>query len=275
MPELPEVETVKRALEPVLVGAKISNIKTHINKLRSPLDIEFNLEILNQKITILERRSKYIIIKLKNKAGLIIHLGMTGSFRFEHTSIDRKKHDHVEFFLDSGLVLRYNDPRRFGQIVAFSPTQILDRHKLLLHLGPEPLTASFNVDYLFNRLKKRVIAIKKLIMDNNIVVGVGNIYASESLFRAGISPLSSSGKISKPRIKKLVSSIKEVLNDAIQAGGTTIRDYSSLNGEEGYFVQDLNVYGREGEKCYKCRRSTIRKVVQGGRSTYFCPVCQR
>ena len=275
MPELPEVETVLRALKPNLENDQFININTYVPKLRTVLDLEDRSELLNQKIISLSRRAKYIILQFENGFGLILHLGMTGSWRLESSSIQRQKHDHVEFDLLSGLVLRYNDPRRFGQIVAFEPTDNIYEHKLLINLGPEPLTDDFNRKYLGNVCKNKKKPIKSLIMDNAMVVGVGNIYASESLFRAGINPLLPAGKISSIRLKKLCLAIKDILAAAIAAGGTTIKDYASLNGEEGYFSRKLMVYGKIGEKCSSCSRGIIRQVYQAGRSTFYCPVCQR
>ena len=275
MPELPEVETVLQALKPHLVNDKFTSIETYISKLRTPLDLVDSPQLLNQTITNLTRRAKYIILELENNYGLIFHLGMTGSWRLESTSVERQKHDHVEFYLLSGLVLRYNDPRRFGQIVAFEPMDNIAEHKLLARLGPEPLTGNFNHKWLRKVCKSKKKPVKSLIMDNANVVGVGNIYASESLFQAGINPLLAAGSISSARIKRLTESIKNVLIAAINAGGTTIKDYTSLNGEEGKFDRELKVYGRAGQKCSKCKRGVIKQVYQSGRSTFYCPVCQR
>ena len=275
MPELPEVETVLQALKPHLVNDKFTAIETYISKLRVPLELGDRPELINQTITNLYRRAKYIILEFENNYGLIIHLGMTGSFRLESTSIERQKHDHVAFYLLSGLVLRYNDPRRFGQIVIFEPMENVYDHKLFIKLGPEPLTDDFNVKWLKGVCRRKKKPIKSLIMDNANVVGVGNIYASESLFRAGINPLIPAGSISASRLKRLTKAVKDILHDAIKAGGTTIKDYASLNGEEGYFARDLMVYGKTGQKCGKCERGIIRQIFQSGRSTFFCPVCQR
>ena len=275
MPELPEVETVLQALKPHLVNDKFTAIHTYINKLRTPLELSDRPELINQTITNLWRRAKYLILELENNYGLIMHLGMTGSWRLESTSSQRLKHDHVEFYLLSGLVLRYNDPRRFGQILVYEPTNNIANHKLLANLGPEPLTDNFNAKWLVKVCKGKKKPIKSLIMDNAMVVGVGNIYASESLFQAGINPLLAAGSISSSRLKRLTKAIKNVLMAAIEAGGTTIKDYTSLNGEEGKFDRKLMVYGKAGQKCGKCNRGIIRQAYQGGRSTFYCPVCQR
>jgi len=275
MPELPEVETVLQALKPHLVDNKFTSIKTYVPKLRGPLELEDRPELLNQSIVELYRRAKYMILTLANNYGLIIHLGMTGSFRLESTSLQRQKHDHAEFYLLSGLVLRYNDPRRFGQLVVTEPGNNILEHKLLIHLGPEPLTESFDNTWLARVCKGKKKPIKSLIMDNATVVGVGNIYASESLSLAGINPLVAAGTVTKKRLKRLTEAIKHVLTAAIEAGGTTIKDYTSLNGEEGKFVRELMVYGKAGQKCSGCNRGIIKQVYQSGRSTYYCPVCQR
>ena len=252
MPELPEVETVLQALKPHLVNDKFTAIQTYKTKLRTPLELSERPELLNQSITNLSRRAKYLILELENSYGLIIHLGMTGSWRLESPSVQRQKHDHVELFLLSGLVLRYNDPRRFGQLLVFEPTNDITKHKLFTHLAPEPLSDNFNAKWLVTVCKGKKKPIKSLIMDNAMVVGVGNIYASESLFQAGINPLLAAGSISASRLKKLTEAIKNVLIAAIAAGGTTIKDYTSLNGEEGKFDRKLMVYGKAGQKCSKC-----------------------
>lgn len=275
MPELPEVETVLQALKPHLVNDKFTAILTYKTKLRTPLEISDRPELINQTITNLTRRAKYLILELENNYGLIMHLGMTGSWRLESTSSHRQKHDHVEFYLLSGLVLRYNDPRRFGQILVFEPTKNIAKHKLFAHLAPEPLSDNFNAKWLVKVCNVKKKPIKSLIMDNAMVVGVGNIYASESLFQAGINPLLAAGSISSGRLKRLTEAIKKVLIAAIEAGGTTIKDYTSLNGEEGRFDRKLMVYGKAGQKCGKCDRGIIKQAYQSGRSTFFCPVCQR
>jgi formamidopyrimidine-DNA glycosylase len=275
MPELPEVETVLQALKPHLISDKFIAINTYLKKLRTPLDISDRQELLNQTITKLWRRAKYIILELANGYRLIIHLGMTGSWRLEATSIQRQKHDHAEFFLLSGYVLRYNDPRRFGQIIVFDPTIDLNKHRIFTSLAPEPLSKDFDYQWLKKVCSKKKKPIKSLIMDNAMVVGVGNIYASESLFRAGIKPLLAAGTLKASRLKRLTEAIKNVLSEAIKAGGTTIKDYASLNGEEGNFTRALMVYGKTGQQCQKCQKGIIRQTTQSGRSTYYCPICQR
>ncbi len=275
MPELPEVETVLQAIKPHLLGKRFTAITTHIRKLRTPLVLAGHPELLHSTIAHLERRAKYIVLQLANGSGLLIHLGMTGTWRLEPANSHRQKHDHVEFFLSSGLVLRYHDPRRFGQIVVLGQQENPLLHPLLRHLGPEPLHHDFNRKWLADRCRGRKKPIKTLLMDNFTVVGVGNIYASKSLFRAGINPLLAAGKITGKRTARLVRAIKDVLQEAIDAGGTTVKDYASLDGKEGYFNRQLMVYGKTGQKCRQCKRGIIRQTYQSGRSTFYCPVCQR
>lgn len=275
MPELPEVETIRNALAPALVGNQILNVFTYVPKLRTALTLEGRAELLHSTILDVTRRSKYLLLQFKNGSTLILHLGMSGSFRLETAEDPRRKHDHIEFMMSNGMILRYNDPRRFGQAILNTADQILADHPLLKKLGPEPLTNAFTKNYLLKKVKGRVVSIKKFIMDSNNVVGVGNIYANEALFRAGVHPEQTSKSLTIHQANKLVHSIKHVLKDAIKSGGTTIRDYVGLNGEEGYFIQSLDVYGREYQDCNKCKKASIHKIVQGGRSTYFCPNCQK
>lgn len=275
MPELPEVETVCRALNKFLPYRTIIKVDTHIDKLRYPLDFNRLETTLPQKITAIRRRAKYIIFELEQEVALLAHLGMTGSWRLESIHEQRRKHDHVEFFLDHYEVLRYNDPRRFGFIEEIQlPNNQADPQELP-KLAPEPLSDKFDIRWLSNACKNKSKPIKNLIMDNAYVVGVGNIYASEALFRSGIRPTIPAGNISRVRLKKLLPAIKDVLSEAIEAGGTTIINYTSLNSQEGYFARELNVYDRFGELCSKCQRGKIQRTVMAGRSTYFCAVCQR
>jgi formamidopyrimidine-DNA glycosylase len=275
MPELPEVETVTRALKQFVEGRRITRIEAHVEKLRYPLDFSaFEEQYPNQFVKI-RRRAKYIIVELLNHQGLLIHLGMTGSFRLESIKAARQKHDHVEFYLDHDEVLRYSDYRRFG---FFKPIQLPDNATdpaELPLLAPEPLSAEFDVKWLRKVCRQRHKPIKNLLMDNAFVVGVGNIYASEALFRAGIRPDKPASAISALRVKRLHKAIIDVLQEAIEAGGTTIINFTSLNEQTGYFARHLNVYDRFGESCYKCQRGKIQRTVMAGRSTYFCAVCQR
>lgn len=275
MPELPEVETVTQALNRFVKGRKVLRIESHISRLRYDLDFSDLDDSFPNQFTTIRRRAKYIIVEMTNTKALLIHLGMTGSFRLEPIIIDRQKHDHVEFYLDSEEVLRFNDPRRFGFIKVINlPEAGKDPIELPI-LSPEPLSPAFDNQWLRDKCRGRKKPIKNLLMDNSCVVGVGNIYASESLFRAGIHPERSASSLSFPRIKNLRQAIVEVLREAIEAGGTTIINFTSINSQEGSFSRQLNVYDRLGERCLKCNRGQIQRVVMAGRSTFFCAVCQR
>ena len=206
------------------------------------------------------------------KGCLLIHLGMSGSLRIVESSRAAAKHDHVDVVFANNKVLRYTDPRRFGCILW--ETEPIEAHPLLASLGPEPLEGNFHTDYLFKKSRRRNVAVKTFIMDSKVVVGVGNIYANESLFLAGISPKRSAGKISKPRYEKLVECIQQVLQQAIDVGGTTLKDFTGSDGEPGYFAQSLHVYGRRGEPCHGCN-GTLKEIRQGQRSTVYCPQCQK
>jgi formamidopyrimidine-DNA glycosylase len=275
MPELPEVETVTIALNQYLLNRKFISIKTHVEKLRYLLDLENRDEILKHPIVDIRRRAKYIIMEFDNQYALLIHLGMTGSWRLETTGIERQKHDHVEFFLTDNEVLRYNDPRRFGFILISKLAGPGCEPDELPVLAPEPLSEAFNLGWLQHVCAKSKKPIKNLLMDNAMVVGVGNIYASEALFRAGIRPTVPAARLTKPRLKKLHTAIVTVLREAIIAGGTTIQNFTSLNSQEGYFSRELMVYDRAGLLCLKCQKNYIIRTVVGGRSTFYCRVCQR
>lgn len=275
MPELPEVETVSRALNRFVLGRTIIAVNSYVPKLRYKVDLKQFADRLPTKILVIRRRAKYIIMECDNDLALLTHLGMTGSWRLESIHERRQKHDHIEFVLEDQEVLRYNDPRRFGFIeVIPQPDQDSDPMQLP-RLAPEPLTEDFNIQWLANACKTKNKPIKNLIMDNAHVVGVGNIYASEALFRSGINPQKPANKISRSRLKRLLAAIKDVLQEAIEAGGTTIINFASLNSQEGYFARELNVYDRFGELCTKCQRGRIQRITMAGRSTYFCAVCQR
>lgn len=281
MPELPEVETSRRGIEPYLLNKKIKQITIRQHKLRWP--IPKNLPTLAEGQIIREvcRRAKYIYLKLDN-GNIIIHLGMSGSLRICSNKTTAEKHDHIDIQVSTSKILRLRDPRKFG-CVLWEPSDI-NEHKLIKPLGPEPLTdstsdgstnnGSFNTDYLYKKANKRSCSIKALIMNSHIVVGVGNIYASEALFRAGINPKRKAGNISHARLDKLVSAIKLTLELAIKEGGTTLRDFTGISGQPGYFAQKLLVYGRNGEKCTQCNEP-IKQFTQQARSTFYCPTCQR
>lgn len=271
MPELPEVETTRRGIEPHLLGQRITGVVVRNRQLRWPVPAGLQKTVAGQQVHAVERRAKYLLLKM-DRGTLILHLGMSGSLRLLPIGTAAEKHDHVDIVFSNGQLLRLRDPRRFGALLWTSgdPAQ----HRLLQHLGPEPLGASFDDDYLYHRSRKRKQAIKSFVMDSRIVVGVGNIYASEALFLAGIHPTTAAGRISKPRYVRLTQQIRAVLQAAITQGGTTLRDFTSIDGKPGYFAQSLHVYGREGEPCTQCGNS-IRQIQQGQRSTWYCPRCQR
>lgn len=271
MPELPEVETTRRGLEPLLVGRTVTGARVHNRSLRWPVPHGLGRLLAGRRFLAIGRRSKYLLLRCTDGT-LVVHLGMTGHLRVVPTDEPRKKHDHVELLLDNGRALRFNDSRRFGAVL-WTQDDPLD-HPLLVGLGPEPFDKSFTAGYLAERAQGRVVAVKPFLMDAKIVVGVGNIYASEALFRAGIDPRRAAGKVSRTAFARLVAAVREVLAEAIEAGGTTIRDFANSNGEPGYFRISLRVYGREGEACVACG-APIRQVRLGQRSTYFCEKCQK
>jgi formamidopyrimidine-DNA glycosylase len=275
MPELPEVETTLRGLEPHLLGHSIDDVVVRNASLRWPIPPEI-LQARGRTVTCCRRRAKYLLIDLDGRemetCGLIIHLGMSGSLRICNAGDTPRKHDHFDLVLDSGLCARFNDPRRFGALLWRSGPA--EGHKLLRELGPEPLSDSFSGDTLWRRARGRRNAVKNFIMDGRIVVGVGNIYASEALFMAGIHPSRPAGRISAPRYAALAAAIRDVLSRAIDSGGTTLRDYLNSAGRPGYFAQELLVYEREDEPCFQCGAAIRRKVI-GQRSSYYCPRCQR
>jgi formamidopyrimidine-DNA glycosylase len=272
MPELPEVETTRRGIEPYVVGQTIREVIVRRHDLRQPVSPSLST-LAGRRVTSIGRRSKYLILSLDDATSLLIHLGMSGSLRIDHPDDPFKKHDHIALTFANRRQLRFHDPRRFG-IFLHLPAGDPFEHPLLQSLGPEPLGEDFNVKALASACAKRTSAIKLVIMDAKVVVGVGNIYASEALFRAGILPQTPANKISKPRLARLVEAIRAVLTASIEAGGTTLRDFLHSDGQPGYFVQRLNVYDRKGEPCRKCG-TPIRHAVLGQRSTYWCPKCQK
>ena len=271
MPELPEVETTCRGIAPHLLNRTIKTVRVRNRNLRWPVSTSLPRRLSGQRISAVERRGKYILIK--TLAGtLLVHLGMSGSLRVLDEKTPPEKHDHVDLVVDSGQCLRLRDPRRFGCVLwtRHDPAS----HKLLRELGPEPLEKGFSPEYLYARSRGRKLAIKNHIMNSHVVVGVGNIYASEALFLSGIRPTRPAGRVSREKITNLVNSIKTVLRAAIKQGGTTLRDFSNSEGKPGYFSQRLNVYDRQGEACPVCG-SSIKQVNVGQRSTYYCPACQK
>ena len=269
MPELPEVETTRRGLEPLIVERKILSVHIYKKKLRWEIPSHLVVTLKNQIIQKISRRAKYLLIDFTD-GQLVMHLGMTGSISVVPNIEPLKKHHHFELKLDNNSSMRFHDPRRFGSIL----WQQYDKQlSLLKKLGPEPLSYEFDENSLFNSSIGKTKNIKTFIMDSHVVVGVGNIYASESLFLAGISPKRQAGKTSKKRYKTLVNCIKEVLSESINNGGTTLNDFSNVDGEPGYFSQILSVYGRNNMSCKRCE-GTIKKIVQNQRATYYCPKCQ-
>ena len=271
MPELPEVETTCRGIAPYVVGNIISNVVIRDRRLRWPVPRDLRKKLLNRKVLNLERRAKYLLFHFDHGC-LILHLGMSGSLRIITGDQPAQKHDHLDIAFESGSVLRFHDPRRFGSVLWTSADPLT--HTLLAHLGPEPFSMACSGAYLHGLSRGRRQAVKTFIMDSHIVVGVGNIYASEALFRSGIRPQRRAGRVSRQEYEKLVQAIREVLQDAIAAGGTTLRDYVSGEGRPGYFAFELNVYDREGEPCPQCGHP-IKQLRIGQRSTYYCATCQR
>jgi len=270
MPELPEVETTLRGISPHLIGRKVVAVHVRQPRLRWPIPDQLAQILTGQTFNAVKRRAKYLI--LHTDAGcLMIHLGMSGSLRIVNSDMPPDKHDHMDVCLEDELTLRYRDPRRFGSVHWLNPGQ--DSHPLLANLGPEPFSDYFDGEYLYRVTRKRRVAVKQLIMNSQVVVGVGNIYANEALFRAGIRPDRAAGRISRQRYESLATCIKEVLRDAVKQGGTTLRDFIGGNGQPGYFRQSLRVYGRGNQTCTKCLR-TLKEIRLGQRSTVFCIRCQ-
>lgn len=271
MPELPEVETSVRGIEPYLKGQTIKQIMVRQPKLRWVVSPELS-QMENAKIEAVERRAKYLIIRT-DKGDILVHLGMSGSLGIlqENQQKEIGKHDHVDLITQNGTVLRYNDPRKFG---CWLWAEKAENHELLRKLGPEPLSDDFTPDYLFAKSRKKTTACKTFIMTNEVVVGVGNIYACESLFMAGIHPELAAQNLTKKQCERLAKTIKEVLTKAIIQGGTTLKDFIQPDGKPGYFAQVLQVYGRKGEACNDCGKPIETKVI-GQRNTYFCPKCQK
>jgi len=273
MPELPEVETIRRGLERVLIGKTVRQIKIHETRFRQPLDARKVKKLLTgQTVAALHRRAKYVLCEMRNGAHLILHLGMSGRVLYCKKTWPLEKHDHVQFCFHNGHELRFCDPRRFGMIDAVKREELQD-YIHFQNLGPEPLSPTFTAKYLFVCARGLSRPIKNFLMDGAIVVGVGNIYASESLFRAGINPQRACGKLRLEQWKKLADAIRTTLKLALATGGTTLNDFHNSDGEMGYFQQQLMVYGRDGEPCQTCGKK-IQRLVQAGRSSYFCPRCQ-
>lgn len=271
MPELPEVETTRRGVGPLLEGRRVSTVTVHDPRLRQPVPADLAARLTGERLASVGRRAKYLLFRFPAGTA-IVHLGMSGSLRVVPAREPRLPHDHVEIAFGREHVLRLRDPRRFG-LVLFSE-QAPEDHPLLAHLGPEPFDAGFDGAYLHALAQGRRAAVKNFIMDGRIVVGVGNIYASEALFRAGIHPARPAGRIGRARYEALTGHVRDVLGEAIAAGGTTLRDFVRNDGSPGYFRHDLRVYGRAGESCVVCG-DDVRMRVIGQRSSFFCARCQR
>lgn len=271
MPELPEVETTRRGIEPALKGRTIERLIVREPRLRWRVPTHLPNLVAGQRVETLSRRAKYLLFGLP-RGTLIVHLGMSGSLRVLPAATPPQPHDHIDLVLDSGACLRFNDPRRFGSVLWTEEDPEL--HPLLRSLGPEPLSEEFSGETLARAAKGRRVAIKQLLMNSQIVVGVGNIYASEALFRAGVRPKRAAGRLKPHEFVALAKSIKQVLREAIRSGGTTLRDYVNADGMPGYFRQKLFVYERTNEPCRVCKKP-IKHLVQGQRSTYFCAICQK
>lgn len=270
MPELPEVETTRRGIAPHLVGQRVARLQVHERRLRWPVPAGLERRLRHQAILDVGRRAKYLLVRFECGT-LIVHLGMSGSLRLADPAVPRLKHDHIEMLLESGQCLRYCDPRRFGAWLWTTGAPM--QHPLLASLGPEPLEPAFSAAYLSRAVQNHRQAIKTLLMDNHIVVGVGNIYANEALFMAGIHPQRPAASLTSVECRRLVSQIKRVLGRSVRQGGTTLRDFVGGDGKPGYFAQQLQVYGREGEACRQCGHS-LQGIRLGQRATVFCPVCQ-
>jgi len=269
MPELPEVETSRRGIAPWIENQEVCGVVVRDRRLRWPIPGDIDRELPGQVIRSIRRRAKYLLFET-GAGTAMLHLGMSGSLRIIDSNEPAGKHDHVDIQFRNGKALRFRDPRRFGSLLwTHEPFE----HDLLRSLGPEPLSGEFDGDYLWHKARGRRVCIKQFIMNGSVVVGVGNIYASEALFIAGIHPKRRANRISIVRMTRLADAIKAVLESAIEAGGTTLRDFHGGDGEPGYFRQQLEVYGRDGEPCRRCKRP-VSVVVLGQRSTFYCKDCQ-
>lgn len=271
MPELPEVETTRRGLAPLVEGRAIARVEVRRSRLRWPVAPELD-QLAGETVRALERRAKWLIWRF-DRGSLLWHLGMSGSFRGWERPATPEKHDHIDIAVRDGRLIRYTDPRRFGAVL-WQPGRDPRAHPRLAGLGPEPLDENFDGDWLWRRSRGRRAPVKQFIMDGAVVVGVGNIYAAEALFAAGIHPRRAAGRISRARHARLAGAIRETLSRAIEVGGTSLRDFTVGDGTPGYFGQELKVYGKAGQPCPACGR-TLKGAVIGQRATVWCPTCQR
>jgi formamidopyrimidine-DNA glycosylase len=280
LPELPEVETVRRGLEPVLVGHVVTRADVRRPDLRWPFPDRLAERLEGARVETLGRRSKYLLAALDSGETLLVHLGMSGRIlvsgaqvgAFHHPHPAPERHDHLVLDLDGGARVTLNDARRFGAVDLW-PSAAVETHRLLAGLGPEPLGNAFDADYLASRLAGRIAPVKAVLIDQRVVAGLGNIYVCEALWRARVSPLRPARAVSPDEAEAIVAAVRAVLLDAIEAGGSSLRDYRRADGELGYFQHSFAVYGREGEACPRCG-GTVARVVQSGRSSFFCPICQ-
>jgi len=273
MPELPEVEVLRRSLEPLLRGRTIRRVEVRERRLRERVPRGFEAAAAGRRIEGLRRRAKYLLIDLSGGATLVIHLGMSGRLTVVGEQVEREPHEHLAFYLSGRTRLRLRDPRRFG-LALLVPTALLERDRHFAALGVEPLADEFSGELLARVAHRRRGPVKNFLMDQRIVVGVGNIYATEALHRCEIRPTRSVARLSRERFERLAAAVREVLEQAIGEGGTTLNDFTDGRGEAGYFQVELAVYGRPGEPCPRCG-GTIRRIVQAGRSSFYCPDCQR
>lgn len=271
MPELPEVETTRRGISPHLIGKKIHKVDVFNKHLRWEIDNSFQQNVAGSSIKKIERRAKYLLFE-NQKGYFLMHLGMSGSLRITHAKEGMLKHDHIVFSLPENKHMRFNDPRRFGCALWLGDKPY--EHKLLNKLGFEPLKKEADPEILFKKSRKRTCSIKNFIMDNHIIVGVGNIYANESLFLSGIRPTRQAGKVTRKEFKELLNNIQKVLEHSIELGGSTLNDFVNADGKPGYFQQTLRVYGRKNEPCFVCD-TAIKTIVIGQRASYYCPSCQQ
>ena len=270
MPELPEVETTRRGIAAHIIGQTVTAVIIRQKMLRWPIPDTLQQQLVGEQLQAIERRAKYLLLKF-DSGYLLIHLGMSGSLQIRPVNDDFSKHDHVDWVFNNQHLLRLTDPRRFGAVLWLGSQP--ENHKLIKNLGPEPLSAEFNGELLYQRSRGRKINVKQFIMDQQIVTGIGNIYANEALFNSHIRPINQISKISLPRYDRLAEAAKQILTRAIDQGGTTLRDFVGGDGKPGYFKQQLRVYGRGGLPCVNCNKA-LKELKIGGRSTVYCTACQ-